>query len=391
MPDALYIDPCNFEDFPMGGKLSFAKQMVHTYGARLALVGISTDETPIGRWVKRALDGGVCDFFSIGRWSKSPRKPIVPMRIHTYCGLMRYREQILSVHTRAVFTCAAEVLLATRKWGWEDVCFYFPGLDSPLRMPRYRWAKALRGIFDSCFLSVLQSVNLVLAAADEPAIKEFVRQSGGRIQKESIIPFPSRADTSIFYPTDQVQARERLGVAHDVPVFVSVGRLHYRKGWELLIDAFRLLLTWRTNAHLYLIGDGADRGKVERKVQEYALSERVHLTGYLDSRQIAAYLNAADVFVLSSFFEGWPTAMVEALATGKAIVSTPVGAAAELIENAKNGYIVDSRDAQEFAKAMVEALSLDARASSLDKARPYVLAGLAQDLGRIWAPLQPRE
>ncbi len=125
--------------------------------------------------------------------------------------------------------------------------------------------------------------------------------------------------------------------------------------------------------------------------QEYALSERVHLTGYLDCPQIAAYLNAADVFVLSSFFEGWPTAMVEALATGKAIVSTSVGAAAELIDSGKNGYIVDSRDPQSFGKAMVEALSLDAHAHSLHKARPYTLEGLAEDLGRLWAPLRPRQ
>jgi hypothetical protein len=82
--------------------------------------------------------------------------------------------------------------------------------------------------------------------------------------------------------------------------------------------------------------------------------------------------------------------MVEALATGKAIVSTSVGAAADLIEIGKNGYIVDRREARLFCEAMVQALSLNAREHSLQKARPYALDGLAEDLGKLWPPLRPR-
>ena len=81
MPDVLLIEPCNFEDFPTGGQLSVAKNMMRAFGSRLALVGISTDDTPIGRWVKRKFDGVEYDFFAIGRWIPSSRKPFVPARI----------------------------------------------------------------------------------------------------------------------------------------------------------------------------------------------------------------------------------------------------------------------------------------------------------------------
>jgi glycosyltransferase involved in cell wall biosynthesis len=388
MPDVLYIEPCNFEDFPVGGQLSFARQMVHTFGSRLALVGVSTDETPVGRWIKREFDGRVCDFLSISRWKNSARKPLIPMRMHTYCDLIRHRKQILSIDARAVFICAAEVLLATCKWGWEDVCFYFPGLDSPLRMPRYKWARHFAGTFDRRFLSALQSANLVLAAADQAAITEFAAKADGRMRGKSILSFPSRADTRIFHPADQAAARMALGIPAGVPVFVTVGRLHYRKGWDLLIEAFRLLLARRDDAHLYFVGDGEDRPGIEQKIREHGLLDRVHVTGYCDTERIAAYLNAADVFVLASFFEGWPTAMVEALSTGKAIVSTSVGAAADLIESGKNGYIVDNRDPRSFHEAAVAALSLDARECSLHKARRYALDSLGEDLGRLWAPLR---
>lgn len=389
MPDILYIEPCNFEDFPVGGQLSFAKQMVQAFGSRLALVGISTDETPTGRWIKRAFGRRVCDFFSIARWKNSARKPFIPMRLHTYFDMIRHREHILSMNIRVLFTCAAEVLLATHRWGWQDVCFYFPGLDSPLRMPRYKWAKPLAGTFDSCFLSTLQSANLVLAAADRSAIREFTMETGGRFPETNIVSFPSRADTRVFHPVDQAEARGMLGIPQDASVFAAVGRLNRRKGWEMLLEAFRLVLKNRENAHLYFVGDGEDRPMIERRIREAALVDKVHITGYLDAPQVAIYLNAADVFVLASFFEGWPTAMVEALATGKAIVSTPVGAAADLIDNGVNGYILDDRDARRFCEAMIKALSLNAREHSLHKARSYALDSLAEDLGRLWTPLRP--
>ncbi|MHC4564238.1 MAG: glycosyltransferase [Planctomycetota bacterium] len=388
MPDVLFIEFCNFEDFPVGGQLSFARQMVHAFGSRLALVGMSTDDTPVGRWVKRAFDGTVCNFFSVGRWRESARKPIVPDRLKAYYRIRRYRRQILSAGIRSAFISTPEGLLASYKWGWNDLCFLFSGLDSPLHMPRYKWAELFADVFDSHLVSAAQSASLLLAAADRSTIREFSVRTGGRIPEESIISFPTRADTDIFHPADQTEARRKLGVPEKVPVFVTVGRVNRRKGWDLLVEAFRHLLTRRPEAHLYFVGDGEDRPKVESRLRELGLAERAHITGYLDRRQIAAYLNAANVFVLASYFEGWPTVMVEALATGKAIVSTSVSAAAESIDNGRNGYIVHGRDARVFCDAMIKALSLDARSHSLSKSRPYALNSLAEDLGRLWAPLR---
>jgi len=388
MPDALLIEPCNFEDYPVGGQLSFARQMIRAFGPRLALVGISTDETPVGRWVKRAFDGRTCDFLSVGRWQKSAGRPIVPRRVRAYFDVQRHRRQILSMGVRAAYMRAPEVLFASRRWGWDSLCFHCAGLENTLHMPRYRWAEWLAGPFESCFLSALQSVDLLLAAADKIAIQEFAARTDGRISEGRIIPFPTRVDTDIFHPADQAEARKALGVPEDVPVFVTVGRVNWRKGWDLLIESFRRLSTSISAAHLYFVGDGEDRPAVESRLRGSGLAGRAHITGYLDPPRIAAYLNAANVFVLTSHFEGWPTAMVEALATGKAIVSTPVSAAADSIDPGRNGYIVRERDPQQFCDAMIEALSLDACAHSLSKSRPYALNRLAEDLGRLWAPLR---
>ncbi len=388
MPDVLFLEPCNFTDFPVGGQLSFARQMVRAFGARLALVGITTDETPVGQWVKRAFDGTVCDFLSVGRWHASARKPLIPGRARAYWNIARHRRQILSAGIRSVMISAPEALLASYRWGWNDLCFLCAGVDSPLRMSRYRWAAPLVSVFDAYLLVALRSARLLLAEADEPTIRRFAAGTRGRIAPESIVSFPTRVDTEIFYPAEVSAARKALGIAPHVPVFATVGRLNWRKGWDLLLEAFRLFARARTDAHLYFVGDGEDRPPLERKISACGLAERVHITGYLEPPGVAAYLNAADVFLLGSYFEGWPTVMVEALATGKPVVSTAVSAATTLIEKGVNGYIVERRDAQLFREAMAQALTLDARACSLRKSRPYALANLAEDLGRLWAPLR---
>jgi glycosyltransferase involved in cell wall biosynthesis len=388
MPDVLFIEPCNFLDFPVGGQLSFARQMIRAFGGRLALVGISTDETPVGQWMKRTFDGAVCDFLSVGRWYASARKPLLPRRARAYWDIVRHRRQILSAGIRSVLISAPEALLASYRWGWSDLCFLFAGISSPLRMSRYHWAQPLVSVVDACLLAALRSAHLLLAAADEPAIREFAARTRGQIAPESIISFPTRVDTDIFYPAGQSTAREALGMPREAPVFAAVGRLNWVKGWDFLLEAFRLFVDERAAAHLYFVGDGEDRPALERKRAAYGLAERVHITGYLDPPGVAAHLNAADVFLLGSYFEGWPTVMVEALAVGKPIVATAVSAATTLIEDGVNGYIVGARDARLFRDAMVKALMLDACACSLRKSRRYALAGLAEDLGRLWAPLR---
>jgi hypothetical protein len=217
MPDVLFIEPCNFTDFPVGGQLTFARQMIRAFGARLALVGVSTDDTPVGRWVKRAFDGTVCDFLSVGRWNASARKPLIPRRAQAYCDIVRHRRQILSAGIRSVLISAPEALLASYRWGWGDLCFLFAGVASPLCMSRYCWAQPLVGVFDAYLLAALRAAGLLLAAADEPAIRQFAARTRGRIAPERIISFPTRVDTDVFYPADPSVARKALGMPPDAP------------------------------------------------------------------------------------------------------------------------------------------------------------------------------
>ena len=120
MPDILFIEPCDFERFPVGGRLSFAKQMMAAFGHRLALVGFSTDGTPVGRWVTKQFGGLQYEFMDFGRRVPSGRRPLVPARAAAYLDVARHRRAIMSRDIRCAFTQSPETLMAIHTWPWES-------------------------------------------------------------------------------------------------------------------------------------------------------------------------------------------------------------------------------------------------------------------------------
>ena len=81
--------------------------------------------------------------------------------------------------------------------------------------------------------------------------------------------------------------------------------------------------------------------------------------GKMDIADIAKYSNSADIFLMSSYSEGIPTAMLEAMVFGLPVVSTAVGGIPSLITPSVNGFLVESRDPDEFIRAIEKAMGLD--------------------------------
>ena len=221
----LIIENCNFIDYPTGGHLSFARQMMYSFGNRLALVGISTDNTPIGKWVEKEIDGIRYQFFSVGRRKGSARKPIIPERLSMFIDLMHYRKKILSLGVKNVFTQAPEILMVVSRWRMESICYDFPGVENPLVMPRYSWGKMLINLYDRELFKALKNVDVILACADETSIQDLTRRSKGSLQRDRVIHFPTRVDTGVFRAVDKRVAREALHFPPDSLIIMSCGRI----------------------------------------------------------------------------------------------------------------------------------------------------------------------
>lgn len=139
---------------------------------------------------------------------------------------------------------------------------------------------------------------------------------------------------------------------HGEKVIVSVGRLTEQKNFELLIEAFKLVVECNDKIKLYILGEGEKRMQLEQKIQELNLSSYVVLPGYVTNPY--KYISNADLFVSSSSWEGFGNSIAEALATGAKIVSTncPSGPA-EILCDGKYGTLVPVNDKHILAKEIL--------------------------------------
>ena len=387
-PKVFLVEGCDFETFPAGGQLSMARSLIKLFGGSLALVGMATGDECVGRWVKKEVAGVQCWFFPVCRRSVSSRKPLIPARLTFYLGLQRYRRRILSLDCKYALTQAPEALMAVTSWGLQSLCYMFPGVENPLRISRYRIARKLCPVFDKALFRSLDRVSVILACADERAINRFVSTSGGRISRDRIVQIPTCVDLTQFRPISTREARESLHIPANSKVFVSNGRISRFKGWSLLLDAFAHFRIRNPESFLIFVGDGEDRPLLETEIASRNLQSRVRISGFVAPVEVSRYLNAADVVVIGSLAEGWSVAMLEALACGKPIVSTPVSGSEEMVVPGVNGFIVQTRDPAEYAGAMERALALkDAVQSSTTIVERFSLAKLGERLAHLWFPL----
>jgi glycosyltransferase involved in cell wall biosynthesis len=142
--------------------------------------------------------------------------------------------------------------------------------------------------------------------------------------------------------------------ANDVPVVLGIGRLVAQKDFATLIDAFAAVRRARP-ARLLILGEGPDRAALEAKVAALGLTDDVAMPGFVPDPP--AYLAHADVFALSSVYEGLPVVLIEALACGCPVVSTdcPTGTD-EVLEGGRHGRLVPVGDAPALADAILATL-----------------------------------
>lgn len=138
---------------------------------------------------------------------------------------------------------------------------------------------------------------------------------------------------------------------------LAIGRLGIEKGFDTLLVAFSRIADRHPHWHLKILGEGQERSRLEQLVTELGIADRVEMPGR--RHDVMQQLAEAGVFVLASRFEGFPNALVEAMASGRAVISTncPSGPS-ELIEQGQNGILVPVDDVTSMASAL-ERLILD--------------------------------
>ena len=133
--------------------------------------------------------------------------------------------------------------------------------------------------------------------------------------------------------------------------FVSVGRLDPVKNQVMMLRAFACVAQAHPQARLVLVGDGPERAPLQALAAALGLGERVRFDGFRDD--VAAVLAEADVFLLSSHYEGISIALLEAMRAGLPAVATQVGGVGETVVAGHTGVLVADDDTGAFAEAML--------------------------------------
>lgn len=150
--------------------------------------------------------------------------------------------------------------------------------------------------------------------------------------------------------------RSELKVRDDECLFLTVANLRPEKGYDVLLDATRLLADRDLPIRIAAVGRGPLREVMRARHHDLALGDRFQFLGQRDD--VLELLTGADAFVLPSLHEGLPVALMEATSVGLPIVATDVGGVPQVLENGIDGLLVPPGDPRRLAEAM-ERLALD--------------------------------
>jgi glycosyltransferase involved in cell wall biosynthesis len=156
---------------------------------------------------------------------------------------------------------------------------------------------------------------------------------------------PNGVDTDRFHPREEKTIGKRLKL-------LTVSRLIKRKRINLLIETLRELCELNVEAELNIAGEGALMQNLKSLASRLGVAEHVNFMGRIESEKMPQVYRVNDIFVMSSEHEGMCNAMLEAMASGLPIITTPCEGVKELITD--NGIVVEQSTAESFATAITE-------------------------------------
>lgn len=195
--------------------------------------------------------------------------------------------------------------------------------------------------------------KIILKTAD--SIIVLTQAMGDKLTTLVSIPYeviPNGCDTEQFKNLNKDICRKKLNIETNEKIILFVGRLHPVKGIEYLVDAMVHIQKRYKNTKLLIIGNGEQKRELEKRVNNYKLNDFVQFIGELPHSQLPDFFVASDFFVLPSISEGFPNVLLEAMAAGLPVIGTKIPGIPEIINNSRNGILVEPKDSLAIARAI---------------------------------------
>ena len=192
-----------------------------------------------------------------------------------------------------------------------------------------------------------------MSCAESQSTADFLLQKQ-KYAREKVRLVANGVDLQRFHPDNALRtaARAELGFSAQEVVFACVARLSKEKNHALLLQAFQLFYAKHPQSKLLLVGDGPEQENLHRQVQAGGLEQAVVFAGEVSN--VYKYLCAADIFVLPSYIESLPLALLEAAACGLPAIVSKVGDMPRVVCHGENGFVFPGKDPVLLAVLMTE-------------------------------------
>lgn len=345
-----------------GGVDTYIRGLIRTTpdDIEVSLIGVTTNPAlrPVGKWCTCDLAGKQFSFFPV-IWEKEPgQRGRIPLSVRFMFGLLKYRPKFDS----------ADILEFHRV---EPVLLYLfdkrpknAFVHQNMQILENASADILWSKFPRLYYRLEKFIYHRIAsvfAVREDAVNWYRSRFPDIADRFQFIP--TWMDPEIFYiPTINQKnsvsqhVRRELGLGSNTSLIITVGRLDEQKQPLLLASAFRSLLKTHPDTCLVYIGDGKLRSDLEGYIDKFNLTHAIKLVGLKSQTEIVQYLWAANLFALSSAYEGMPMCVLEALGTGCPVVATSVGEVPRIVIPDKSGLLVSPGDETDLTNTMSKAL-----------------------------------
>jgi glycosyltransferase involved in cell wall biosynthesis len=323
---------------------------------KFSVVGITTNESarPVGKWSDCELKNGTFRFFPVLPWTFTSEASFIPVTVRYMAKLGAVSK---SIEADVLEFHRIEPLLRFRKDPRPKTAVLHQNMMSLYdKQADIRWSSLPKLYFwlENKLVPNLQSIFCVRADAAEDYRSRFPDLA------ESCRFQPTWADPQQFHPPSAEQRRDsrlklvqELSLPEDDRLLISVGRLDAQKDPLLMVDAIsRVVGRIDDGISLLMVGEGPLREEISKSAEEAGVLDKIHFLGLKNIDEVTELLHAADLFVMSSAYEGMPMAVIEALASGVPVATTRVGEVDRVVEDRVCGLIAESRSADDLADAI---------------------------------------
>jgi glycosyltransferase involved in cell wall biosynthesis len=256
----------------------------------------------------------------------------------------------------------------------------------------------LRGYFGRAGTLVFRAIETALArvtdrlVAVSPEVRdELVALGVAGQERFSVIRLGIELEPRVAFAGDVTEMRRRHGIGAETFVVGWIGRMTGVKRTDDLLRALAALRERGVDAVLLLVGDGDDRERLEQRAHDLGLARACLFLGYQED--VAPWYAVCDAVMLTSASEGTPVTIIEALAAGRAVVTTRVGGVPDVVDDGETGFLVPAGDIEALARR----LDLLARDPELRAAmgrigrermlRRYAVERLVEDVDALYREL----